>query len=99
MEIEKELEDCGLEELYPQYGMLPQTEKGWLSPFVFRGLEFREHSGGIGMQVYNPNDKKWYDIEGLNWRASKDYYSHQYDIGLWKDRSYFGSLRFPQEPD
>jgi len=79
---------------------LPQTSRdsGWKEPFVFRGLKFREHSGGIGIQVYHPEHKKWYDIEGLNWRTTKDYWSHQPDVGLWRDRSYFGSIRFPESP-
>jgi len=86
---------------------LPQTQSNWLEPFYFRGLKFREHSSGIGLQVYNPGDfvtplgvvkKGWYSIEGLNWKTSKDYYSYQYEVGLWKDRRHYGSLKFPEPP-
>lgn len=75
-----------------------KREGNWLRPFIFRGLKFREHSGGIGVQVYHPERKTWYGIEALNWKTSEDYYSKVPDVGLWIDRSYHGSIRFPEPP-
>ena len=72
------------------------TKGSWLKSFTFRGLRFREHSGGIGVQVYHLDRKRWYGIEALNWRTSKGYYSTVPDVGLWIGRTYHGSLRFPE---
>jgi len=71
---------------------------GWLTPFIFRGLKFRLHSQGVGLQVYDPSDKKWYGTEFWYPRTLKELCTEVPDIGKWIDRSYFGSIRFPEPP-
>jgi len=71
---------------------------GWLTPFLFRGLKFRLHTQGFGLQVYDPSDKKWYGTEFWYPRTLKELGAEVPDIGKWIDRSYFGSIRFPEPP-
>ncbi len=79
--------------------MLTDTRDKWGKPFSFRGLQFREGVGGTGLQVFHGG--KWHDISGLNWRTSREYYSHQVSIELWGGefgKRSVGSIRFPEPP-
>lgn len=69
---------------------------GWDVPFEYRGLKFREGAQGYGLQVFSQG--KWYDIEGLNWKGTKDYLSHQIAISLWENKRHVGEVNFPESP-
>ena len=70
----------------------------WLEPFYFRGLKFREHSEGIGIQVYDPDEKRWHYPAVLNRRILERDYAEVPDLAKWgKRREFLGTLRFPTE--
>lgn len=94
-----EVELGRLEDRLEPLTMLTETRYRWGKPFYFRGLQFREGAGGVGLQVFH--EGKWHDIGGLNWRTSREYYSHQVSIELWGGefgKRSAGSIRFPEPP-
>ncbi|MBT9148542.1 MAG: hypothetical protein DDT32_02317 [Syntrophomonadaceae bacterium] len=82
----------------------PQKEPEWGEPFRFRGLMFREHSEGIGIQVYDPDGRKWRDTAIFNRRYLEKNYREIPDIAMWdwgtrrhRRRAHLGTLRFETE--
>ena len=61
----------------------------------FRGLWFRPHASGYGVEVYDPVLGQWFDTGLANQGALVRNCSHVPDIALWSaGRTHLGTLRF-----
>lgn len=92
-ELGEKLAATGLEQpLQPKAG----NPGNWLEPFDFRGLKFREHSEGIGIQVYDPQDRRWYDVAASNRRSLEKNFAEVPDVAKsGKAREHLGTIHFP----
>lgn len=58
----------------------------------FRGLKFRQPKGSFGVEVLS--NSKWYGIDTFYLKDIPRDFANVPDVGLWIDRSYYGSARF-----